>query len=129
MVPDNCLDRENFLFVQYTCVHDTKTMYNRYNAICAIAFTSILMAFIFLIWTRYSEKGSNISVVTYDLATVTAADYTIHVNMANKPNQYKDWYKGEYLNGDMLKGISPAISLKQKLVDEIKEIVQKQSVL
>jgi len=139
MVPDHCLLKDNFLFVQYTCIHDIGTLYSRYNAICAIAFTSILMALIFLIWTRYSEKSSNIDVVTYDLATVTAGDYTVEVRFPrtshkdkseHSPSEttYKEWYE-DYLKGDAKKGISPGISFKQRIVKDLKEIVKKQSVI
>jgi hypothetical protein len=109
-VDDKCLDKENFLFAQYTCVHPIDSMYSRYNAICAIAFTSIFSAFLFLIWTRYSLKHSRFTYIQYDMKTVTAADYTCHTKIC--PEKFEEWYDNVYMKGDMAKEISPAISLK-----------------
>jgi hypothetical protein len=77
LVPDKCLKDQNFLFIQYTCVHSADTMHHRYNAICFIAFMSVLMALIFMIWTHTSLKNSELNKRMYDLKTCTAADYTI----------------------------------------------------
>jgi len=126
MVDDSCTKASNFLFVQYTCVHDTESMHSRYQAVCTIVFLSILMAFIFLIWTRKSMKGQVIDLIKYDLNTITAADYTIHTKF--DPKNYMDWYEKDYkLNGDEASGISPAISLKKKIVKDIEEIVKNET--
>jgi len=123
LVPDKCLNPSNQMFVQYTCEHDSSSMHSRYQAICFVAFTSLLTAFIFMIWTRKSLKDSLINFVNYDLDTIDVADYTVYMEIDQ--GKYKDW-KDEDSPRQVQKGLSPALALKERLAEDLRKVLKSQ---
>ena len=53
--------------------------------------------------------------------TITAADYTVEMNITE--DNYKKWYENEYKKpgGDYSKDISPAMSLKKHIIRVVEE--------
>jgi hypothetical protein len=65
-------------------------------------------------------KGK-INQVEWDVATITANDYTVEMKI--RRSKYKEWYEKEYKKpgGDYEKDIPPAMSFKMLLARVIEE--------
>ena len=80
--------------MSYTCWHKEGELSERYEQLSIASGISILMAFMFLIWTRYAFQGSKILYLDFDVSTITAGDYTIEMKVPM--DKYKDWLETEY---------------------------------
>jgi len=65
-------------------------------------------------------QGGKIKMLEWDMATITAGDYTVEFKIPE--SAYQDWYENEFkTGGDMDAGVAPGMSLKKCL----KEAVEK----
>jgi len=103
-----CSVPTNLMFVQYTCVHPEDNQNIRYRGVAVIGFLAMLMACLLLIWTRYAMQSSKIEMLEFDVATVTAADYTVEMKIKKKA--YDDWAAVER---SKLGDFRPALALKR----------------
>lgn len=64
-------------------------------------------------------RGSKLQVLKWDLATITAGDFTVEFDI--QQDSYYRWFTEYYnkANGDFVNGVSPGISLKRYLTSEI----------
>jgi hypothetical protein len=67
IVPDTCsyseTSSEAYIFVSYECHHLPETQEKRYNQVVMIAIIGVLIAFLFLLWIRWSFQGSKIDLL------------------------------------------------------------------
>jgi len=83
--------------------------------------SAVLIAFLFTVSIRKMFQGGKIQQLEWDVATVTAGDYSVEFPI--KRDSY-DWWKSEIYRaqgGDFERGIAPAFSLKNYLKKEIEE--------
>lgn len=88
-------------------------------------FINILIAFLFTITLRYLFQGGKITQLDWDMSTVTAGDYTVEF-MITKDN-YNTWKEMNYevAGGPKERQISPALALKEFLIEQIEEILDR----
>lgn len=81
----------------------------------------ILTCCLFTIFTRWLYFKGKLNQVEWDMATITAADYTVEMRI--KPKPYKAWFEQEYMKpgGDHSKEIPPLMSLKKHFINVIEE--------
>jgi len=88
---------------------------------CLLGATSILIALLFTITIRYLFQGNKIKKIDWDMATVTASDYTVEINI--KKTDYEKWKRDVYeAEGGILErmpDLSPALALKEHMIEEI----------
>ena len=109
------------LFVQYTCEQSAENQSMKYNQMCLISGTAILIALLFTVTMRYLFQGGKITKIDWDMATVTAGDYSVEIDIYKE--NYDEWMKNSYEAAD---GIlennpdkSPALALKETLIEQI----------
>jgi hypothetical protein len=66
-----------------------------------------------MLWIRWSFQGAKIDLLEFDVATITAGDYTVEVKFAKE--EYNDWYETVYRQTLMDSGVSTALALKNQL--------------
>jgi hypothetical protein len=69
---------------------------------------------------RYNRQSGKIKLLEFDLATITAGDYSVEFKI--KRENYLTWYEMVYRAGehsDKSKDIPPAMSLKNFMIKEI----------
>lgn len=93
----------------------------KYNQMCLVGATSILIAFLFTILIRKLFQGGKMQKIDWDMATITAGDYTVEF-MISREN-YDSWNELYYNkpNGPFEQGKSPGFALKEYLKSEIEE--------
>ena len=77
----------------------------------------------FLVQIRRLYQGGKITQLDWDMATITAGDYTVEFEI--KEESYIDWYDLHYKapGGDFEKGISAAYSMKVHLKKVVEEFL------
>ena len=95
--------------------------YSKYQVMCGITALGVLIALTFAIGVRYIKQSGNIKQIEWDVATITAADYTVEFKI--NPNAYRVWKSGDYCapNGPESQGIAPAVAFKQEMKRVIEE--------
>jgi hypothetical protein len=67
IIPDTCnysgSSSDAYIFVSYECHHLPETQEMRYNQVVMIAIIGVLIAFLFLLWIRYSFQGSKVDLL------------------------------------------------------------------
>ena len=81
----------------------------------------VFICFIFMIQVTNLYKGGKIKQMEWDMATITAGDYTVEWEILE--DTYRQWYDNVYMadDGDYSKGIAPGLSMKQHLKEKIEE--------
>ena len=79
------------------------------------AFICCVIAYLFTISLRHLFQGGKIKQLEWDMATITAGDYTVELKI--DADNYRQWYNNEYRKpgGDYERNIAPAYSLKTYL--------------
>ena len=90
-------------------------MHLKYNQMACVSATICLIAYLFTISLRHLYQGGKIKQLEWDMATITAGDYTVELKI--NPDHYRTWYNNDYrkANGDFENGVAPAMSLKKHL--------------
>jgi len=80
---------------------------------------------LFTIFVRWLYLKGKLNQVEWDMATITAADYT--VEMPIKEKSYLAWYQREYMkaDGDFSKEIPALLSLKRHMINVIEDQLTK----
>ena len=82
---------------------------------CLVVATGVLISLLFTITIRCLYQGGKIEQLDWDMATVTAGDYTVEFEIPKEA--YEEWYNNEYMPGeDRQNGVSPAFALKTKMI-------------
>ena len=83
----------------------------KYRALCTNVFFGSLTCLLFSAFVHWLYLAGKVHQVEWDLATASAADFTIEVSI--KKGSYQKWYEESYkLRGQDLAGISPSLALK-----------------
>jgi hypothetical protein len=88
-----------------------------------IGITGIFISFLFLLWVRYFFQGSKVDLMQFDVATVTAGDYSVEVKIPKEA--YNEWAKEFEAKYDETSQ-SRALVLKKQLKNEIEAIVKQE---
>jgi len=62
--------------------------------LCVVTFFGLLTCLFFTIFVKWIYGRSNINLIQYDIATTTAGDYTVEMDI--KKENYLEWYNNEY---------------------------------
>ncbi len=60
-----------------------------------ITFTGLLICCLFTILTKWLHSKGKINQIEWNMATITAGDYTVELKI--KPKSFKAWYENVYL--------------------------------
>ena len=75
---------------------------------------AVLIALLFTIMVKSLYQGGKIKMLEWDMAMITAADYTLEFTIPE--SAYKKWYEEDYrAGGDFDADVPPAMSLKKSL--------------
>lgn len=64
--------------------------YNKYRGLCAVVTLSTLIGCVYYLMVRYNRQISKIKLLEYDLATITAGDYSVEFKIQRQ--NYLTWY-------------------------------------
>ena len=86
----------------------------------------VLVCFLFTISIHMLYQGGKIKLLEWDIATITAGDYTVEFHI--HPDGYRFWYNHEYrkAGGDYEKDVSPGLSLKKYIINEVEGVLTKE---
>ena len=125
----SCTDTTSSLFVQYTCVQTPAEQSEKYEYLVLAVASTTLISLLFVLTLQMLFKGGKVQQLEWDLATVTAGDYTVEFEIP--ATAYSQWYAKEYKKGggEFEQGFSPALSLKRFMIGQIegalKEVVDR----
>lgn len=90
---------------------------------CLVVATAILIALLFTITIRYLYQGGKMEQIDWDMATVTAGDYTVEFPIEH--SSYQNWKNNEYKRpgGPYEMGDSPAHALKLHMASVIEATI------
>jgi len=78
--PAQCFqDKQNSIFVQYTCEQSEEQLRVKFNSLCLAAALGILSCCLFLIAVRKVSLGNSITMAEWDLHNVTVTDYAVEL--------------------------------------------------
>lgn len=77
------------------------------------------IAYLFTIAIRQLYQGGKIQRLEWDMATITAGDYTVELQIDE--DGYRSWYNNDYRKpgGDFENDVAPALSLKKHITQVI----------
>ena len=112
--------------MQYTCIQDAATINKKYDQIALISCITIFISLCFLVQIRRLYQGGKIAQLEWDLATITAGDYSVEWEIME--STYRHWYDNIYKvpGGDFEKGIAAAYSMKVYLKKEVEKFLHEQ---
>ena len=118
-MPADCLSDDAFFYAQYTCIQKEGDLNHKYFQISTTIAICCLIAYLFTISLRHLYQGDKIRQLEWDMATITAGDYTVELKIDK--SHYLRWKESEYKRpgGDFENKVSPAMSLKNHLIKEI----------
>lgn len=123
--PEGCDEPTNQLFVQFSCEMSPEEQYTKYQIMCGISSLGVLTAIVFAISVRYIKQAGNIKQLEWDVATLTAADYTVEFKI--NPNAYRVWKNSEFCapGGPEEQGVAPAVAFKHDMKKVVEENLTK----
>ena len=82
-----------------------------------------LICLFFTASIRWLYQGQKIKQLEWDMATVTAGDYSVELDISR--DMYQHWYHTEFskAGGDLSNRVAPALSLKQYIQKEVEEAI------
>lgn len=118
-MPADCLSDDAFFYAQYTCIQTNEALKDKYFQISTTIAICCLIAYLFTISLRHLYQGDKIRQLEWDMATITAGDYTVELKIDK--SHYLRWKESVYKRpgGDFENKVSPAMSLKNHLIEEI----------
>ena len=88
---------------------------------CMVGSTAILISLLFNVVIRYLYQGTKLTVIDWDMATVTAGDYAVEIEITKE--SYENWKNTKYEGPDGVLATqpdkSPALALKEHMMKEI----------
>lgn len=111
-VDPSCIADQAYVYAQFTCVMDESTQHYKYNKMATTCAIICFIAYLFTIMLRHLYQGGKIQQLEWDMATITAGDYTVEFPIDS--DNYRRWYDQEYRKpgGDFENDVAPALSLK-----------------
>lgn len=108
-----CNEVDSTLFVQYSCVQDPAEQQVKYEQMALAVGTAFLIAMLYTVAIRYMFQGGKIVQLEWDVATVTAGDFS--VEFAIKKENYLQWKENVYraAGGPFERHEAPAFALKK----------------
>jgi hypothetical protein len=85
--PANCKTDDSIIFVQYSCIQDTKDLVLKRQEALEITCIGIFMCMIFLIGIYWLKENSKLTNIEWDVATVTAGDFAVEYHIT--PEMYQ----------------------------------------
>ena len=76
---EECIDPRSDIFIQYTCEESRDQSNIKFQRLSMVACISCFISLLFSITIYYLKAKAFIDIKTFDLATVTAADYTVYL--------------------------------------------------
>lgn len=118
-MPRQCTASSAILFVQFTCEQPEDTLATKYEQMALAVSTGVLIVLLFTISTRMMYQGGKIKQLDWDVATVTAGDYSVEFPIDSE--KYAQWKANVYNgpNGGFENGVAPALALKEHMAREI----------
>jgi len=58
--------------------------YNKYRGLCVVVALSTLIGCVFYLMVRYTRQNDKIKYHEFDLATVTATDFSVEIKLENQ---------------------------------------------
>lgn len=88
-----------------------------------VVFMSGLICLFFTASIRWLFQGQKIKQLEWDMATVTAGDYSVELDISK--DMYQHWYHTEFskAGGDLSLRVAPALSLKKYIQKEVEEAI------
>ena len=77
----DCLSDDAFFYAQYTCIQKEDDLHHKYFQICTTIAICCLIAYLFTISLRHLYQGDKIRQLEWDMATITAGDYTVELKI------------------------------------------------
>jgi len=87
---DTCAGDHSRLFVQYSCIQANDVLDTKYKQVSLAVSTGVLICLLFTISIRYMFQGGKMKQIDWDMATITAGDYTVEFDIPEAA--YDDWY-------------------------------------
>ena len=109
-----CVTETTIVYVQYSCINSADGMATNYNQIAVAEAIAILIAILFFIQLRRLYQGSKIMQLEWDMATITAGDYTVEMMIDAKA--YEAW---DNQRGESFPGVPEGYAFKKYLHDEL----------
>lgn len=72
-----CQTSHSTLFVQYTCVQAAADQATKFDQMSLAVATGVLICLLFTVSIRSMYQGGKIQRIEWDMATVTAGDYSV----------------------------------------------------
>ena len=119
-IKKECID-DAFYFIQYTCVQEQADQAAKYDEIAIVTIIIMLVGYGFTLIITNQRQLTHIEQLKYDLNTVTAADFTVEMDISRRA--YLDFLKNEYNPKGKPEGHSPGMYLKQYLKKKIDDIL------
>lgn len=124
-----CLSDDAQFFIQYSCVMNQDQLNAKFRQISLYVCIAVFVALFYFLRIRHLIEKTNIDHLEWDLATVTAADYTVEKTITKA--EYDAWvvaYKtiDKYTNVEMPLGLAFKRYLKDKIEDEVTELKRAQ---
>jgi hypothetical protein len=76
--------------VQFTCIQDEATLALKIDQLALIGMITTFISLLFLVQIRRLYQGGKITRLEWDMATITAGDYTVEFEI--KQESYIAWY-------------------------------------
>ena len=99
--------------MQYTCEMTSEQQSTKFRQLCVVTFFGSLTACLFAIFVRWIYLQGKIHQIEWDMATITAGDYT--VEMPIKKENYLDWLNKNNRDSD----VPPSLKFKHYLIQVI----------
>lgn len=86
-----CVDNSTALYVQFSCINTDQNLALNYNQMAKVEAIAILIAILFFLQLRNLYEGSKVMQLEWDMATITAGDYTVEMKIDQE--SYEAWDK------------------------------------
>lgn len=94
--------------------------FDNISLICAII---LFIGFVFILLIRNMQSISKLEQKTYDMNTITAADFTVEFDITE--DMYENFKKKEYVQKEDYKGMSAARAFKRELKNDVEDVLTK----
>ena len=125
-----CLSDDAQFFIQYSCVMSQDQQDAKFRQISLYVCIAVFVALFYYLRIRHLIEKTNIDYLEWDLATVTAADYTVERTITK--TEYDAWlvtYKtiDKYIDVEMPVGLAFKKYLKDKIENEVTQFKRDQN--
>ena len=123
----DCLGDDAVFFVQHTCIQSEEQQNYKYTNLCYAVGAGSVICLLFTVGIRYLYQGGKIQQLEWDMATITAGDYTVEFYING--DKYRKWKSEKYQEHkdeeDVSQQKAPALYLKEYMIERIEKAVTK----